>query len=185
MDRNLAGLRGEHVAVDADDVAHVEQFLENRVVERLVLAGTNIVAPHVDLHPPGGILQLGKRGVAHDAKVHEPPGQRYILVIGLVAFVVFHDVADARVHVKTLSGIRFNAQLAQLPQFVAPDNFLLTQLHCLFFVYVLLARLMNRPHGREVCGFPRILFSRRNGLGFGTWRSGGFLKCSFRQLNFL
>ena len=34
MDTNLASLRAEHIALDADEVAEVEKFLENNIIER-------------------------------------------------------------------------------------------------------------------------------------------------------
>ena len=40
----------EREAFDADEVADVEQFLENRVVERRIAFGADVVAADVDLN---------------------------------------------------------------------------------------------------------------------------------------
>jgi hypothetical protein len=122
----FAGLRGEHEALDADDVADVQQFFEHVVVERLVVARADVVAAHVDLHAAGGILDFGKRGVAHDAEEHDAPGQGNVFIVSLVFLVVLLNVRDGDVDVEGLGRERLDAQLLKVRQFLAPVLLLFT-----------------------------------------------------------
>ena len=74
----LAGLGDEGVALDAHEVADVEELLEDGVVHGLVLAGADLVALDIDLNPAFGVLQLDERGGAHDAAAHHPAGYGYL-----------------------------------------------------------------------------------------------------------
>ena len=58
VDGKLTGLGDEGVALDAHEVADVEEFLEDGVVHGLVLAGADLVALDIDLNPAFGVLQL-------------------------------------------------------------------------------------------------------------------------------
>ena len=56
MDADFARLGTEHVAMNTDEVTHVEQFLEHGVIQFLVLAWAQIVTTHINLHTALGIL---------------------------------------------------------------------------------------------------------------------------------
>ena len=71
MNANLAGLRAEHIALDADEVAQVEQLLEDGVVESRVLAVGKCVARHIDLYSSLRVLQFCESRLAHDALRHD------------------------------------------------------------------------------------------------------------------
>jgi hypothetical protein len=61
----------------ADEVAEVQQFLEDLVVHRLVLAGGDLVAVDVDLLVAGGIAQHGEAGLAHHTHAHQAAGEHH------------------------------------------------------------------------------------------------------------
>ena len=58
VDRELPGLRDEGEAADADDVAYVEEFLENGVVERFVFFGADFIAFDIHLYAPLLVLKF-------------------------------------------------------------------------------------------------------------------------------
>ena len=60
MDGELTGLGDEGVALDTDEVAYIQQFLEYCIVHRLVLARTYLVSFDIDLNTAFGILQLNE-----------------------------------------------------------------------------------------------------------------------------
>ena len=64
VDGQLAGARLEQVAFDGNDVAQVP------VLEAVVDLFAHIVLGDVGLDAPGGVLQRGKAGLAHDALEH-------------------------------------------------------------------------------------------------------------------
>ena len=72
VDRQLAHLRAERVALHAHDVADIEQALENVVVESF----GQIVPSHVDLDLAGRILQIEEGGLSHDALRQDAAGER-------------------------------------------------------------------------------------------------------------
>ena len=74
MDGYFSRLCAEDESLHADEVSQVEQFLEHRIIERLVLARTNVVAGDVDLNAALGVEQLGKAGLAHHAAAHHAAG---------------------------------------------------------------------------------------------------------------
>ena len=69
----------EGESLHADEVADVEQFLENRVVERRIAFGADVVAADVDLNAARVVLQLEERGAAHDAARHDAAGDADVL----------------------------------------------------------------------------------------------------------
>ena len=101
-------------------LAAVEQLLEDGVIHRLVLVGTELVAIEVNLDLAGRVLQLGKRGLAHDAAGEDAAGEANLAVGfeggGQRACVGVHGVGCGR--------IRVDAQLAQLSQALKADAFL-------------------------------------------------------------
>lgn len=100
MDGDLAGAGAEHEALDAYEVADVEQLLEDFVVQGLVVAGAEVVAADVYLDAAAAVLQLHEGGLAHDAAAHDAPGhahaaRRLVLALG-IAEVGLDLVAVAR-----------------------------------------------------------------------------------------
>ncbi len=65
MDGELTHLCAEHIAFDSDEVAYVDVFFNDFVVEGLVVGGTNLVALEVYLDFAGGVFQVEKGGFAH------------------------------------------------------------------------------------------------------------------------
>ena len=52
----FAGLRAEHKALHAYEIAYVKQAFEHLVIQVFVLAGTQVVARHIHLYAPFGVL---------------------------------------------------------------------------------------------------------------------------------
>ena len=113
---------GKHVALHANDIADVQELFEHRVVHRLILAGANIIALKIKLHPVGAVLHFGKRRRAHDAEAHQPPGQPHDapgvitrkIEVRFVAALCFlpgfigkgtADLGNGMGHVKQLGGV--------------------------------------------------------------------------------
>ena len=86
MDRDFTRLRAKDKALDADEVAQVQQFLEDHVVQVLVLVRAEIVAGDIDLYPALRVQQFCETGFSHDAAAHHAashthlPGLRSILL---------------------------------------------------------------------------------------------------------
>ena len=58
MNRFFAGFGYEGEALDTDEIAYVEQFLEDGIVECRVIGRTDVVATYVDLYPAGVVLDF-------------------------------------------------------------------------------------------------------------------------------
>ena len=86
VDGQLARLGEEGKALDSHEVADIQQLLEHRIVERLVLAGANLVTLHIDLDTAFAVLQLHERGRPHDAAAHDAPGNAHILEVPFLRF---------------------------------------------------------------------------------------------------
>ena len=123
MDADFARLGAEDIALDTDKVAHVEQLLEHRVIQFLILAKAQVVAAHVDLDAALGILQFKEGGLAHDAAVHHASGDAHLARLGIVA-EVGHDVVAIGIHHILGCGIGIDTQGLELFQTVAADNLL-------------------------------------------------------------
>ena len=99
MDANLARLRAEHIALDADEVAQVEELLEDGIVESGVLAICESVTSDVNLYSSFRVLQLCESCLAHDALRHDAAGYADISAVlgcsrlpNVVSFLVLaHD----------------------------------------------------------------------------------------------
>ena len=74
VDGDLAGLCLEDETAYADDVANVEQLLEDHVVKVLVVLGADVVTGDVDLYAALAVLQLHEARLAHDAAAHHASG---------------------------------------------------------------------------------------------------------------
>ena len=125
MHRQFSGLRNEGESPDADDVADIEQFFENLVVQRgFGIAVADVIAFDVHLNPAGVVLQFEKRGASHDPPRHDPSGNRNLLEISFVGIVLRSDPRGGRRHFVFGRRVRLYAQFTQFGQRVAPDLFL-------------------------------------------------------------
>ena len=115
---NLTCLCAEHKSLDADNVADVEQFLEENVVGVLVFSRTKVVAADVNLDTAFGVLQFHKRGFAHDAA-----GNSHFAWFGVV-FEVFLNLFCVSCNYIFLSGIRLYSHLSEFGETVASHNLL-------------------------------------------------------------
>ena len=115
----------EGESLHADEVADVEQFLENRVVERRIAFGADVVAADVDLNAARVVLQLEERGAAHDAA-----GDADVLEILLRVVVVIGDFARRGRHFVTGGGVGFDAQVAQRRERLPAKLFLFAEFDC-------------------------------------------------------
>ena len=125
---DFACLSAEHIAFHADEVAQVEQFFEERVIERFVLSGADVIAGDVHLDAPFGIHQFGEAGFAHHASSHQSAGNAHlapgcVLVVGELCF----DVIAPGVDGIGCCGIRFDAHFAQFLQGIASLYFLFAE----------------------------------------------------------
>ena len=116
----FTGLRGERRALDPHNITAVQQLLEHRVVGGLVLARTEFIAVEVDLDFAGGVLQLGKGGLAHDAAGKDAAGKADLDVL----FEVRCQGSGVRVHGIGRRRVGVNAELAELLKAVQADAFL-------------------------------------------------------------
>ena len=123
VDADLAGLRGEHETLHADDVADV-QFLEHAVVHRLVLAGTDLVAFGIDLDFAHGILEHVEGDGTHNALTHNTSGDADLLEEAVVFRVFLQNLGGGGVHLVGGGRVGVNAQIKQILQFLSADNFL-------------------------------------------------------------
>ena len=79
VQRQLAHLRPEHVAAQADEVA----ALEVAPVGKAVVA--DFVFAHVELKPAGAVGDVGKDRLAHRAFGEQAPGQRPGFGLGVLS----------------------------------------------------------------------------------------------------
>ena len=119
MHADLARLGAEHESFDANEVANIEQALEDRVVEGLVVIGADVVTGDIHLDAALGVLQLCKTGLAHHAAAHHATGDDHITGLGVVVERC-PDVGGESIGGEFGCGIRVDAQRAQLLQTLAP-----------------------------------------------------------------
>ena len=127
MDGNLTHLGDEHIALDADDVADVQQAFEDGVVERLVLAGAYLVTLDVELYATRMILQLNKRGGPHDAAAHDAAGDADLLEEAVVLRVALQDVGSDGIDLIEVCRIGVDTQRLEFGEGVPADLFLFSQ----------------------------------------------------------
>ncbi len=128
--RQLAGVGAEGEALDADEVADVEQFLEDRIVERRVAFGADVVAADVNLDAARVVVQFEERGAAHDAARHDAAGDADVVVVVLRVVVVFGDFTRRGRHFVACGGIRLDAQVAQRFERLAAQLLLFAEFDC-------------------------------------------------------
>ena len=128
--RQLAGVGEEREALDAHEVADVQQFLEDRVVERRIAFGTDVVAADVDLYAARVVLQLEERGAAHDAARHDAAGDAHLLKVLLVGVVVVGDFTRRGRHLVTGGGVGLDAQFTERRERLSAKLFLFAEFEC-------------------------------------------------------
>ncbi len=129
MHRGLARPGRKHKTADPDKITQVKELLEDIIVQRLVLAGADLVPRQVDLDPSGRVLQLGKRSLTHDPLHHEPACQGDILQFLPFPAECILDPLRVMGHFEPVSWIRIKTCFNDLPEIVPPDEFLFTKLH--------------------------------------------------------
>ena len=73
MDANLTRLGAKHITFHTDEVAQIEQFLEDDIIE-IALQG---IALHINLNAALRILDLGEGGLTHDTLAHDAAGNAH------------------------------------------------------------------------------------------------------------
>ena len=135
--RHLAGLRAEHKALHADEIAEVEEFFHHAVVECLVLFGANVVARDVDLDAAARVEQLEERSLTHHAAAHHTAGDAY-LAGRVVVLKVGNNFVAERVGGVFGCGVGVNAQRAKFRKGVAACNLLFAEFEDIHAVVVCL-----------------------------------------------
>ena len=126
--RLLARVGDECEALDADEVAYVEQFLEDGVVERRVALGADVVAADVYLYAARVVLQFKERGAAHDAAAHDAAGDAHVGVVGgVVGREPVGDLCGRGRHVVHGGGVGLYAQFSERGQRAAAQLFLFAE----------------------------------------------------------
>ena len=126
----FAGVGAEGKPFHADEVADVEQLLEDRVVERRVPFGADVVAADVDLDASRVVLQLEERGAAHDAARHDAARDADLLEVLRVVVVTLGDFARRGRYVVACGGVGFDAQVAQGVERLSAKLFLFAEFDC-------------------------------------------------------
>ena len=126
MNGDLASLCLEHEATDADDVTDVEQFLEDRVVQVLILIRADVVASDIYLNAAFAVLELHEAGFAHDTAAHHTAGDDHLRLLTILEVLLY--VCAESCYGELGGRIGVDTHLAQLLQALATANFLLTQL---------------------------------------------------------
>ena len=143
MDTYFARLRTEDEALDADEVAQVEQAFEHRVVQFLVLTRTDVVARHVNLDAPFRVLELHEARLAHDAAAHHAPRDAHLAGLRRIVgeFVFYVDRESIRG--VSRGGIRVDAHRPEFLQRFTAVDFLFAKFENVHFVVlsVLLAKV--------------------------------------------
>ena len=127
MDGELARLGDEGETLDPHEVADVQEFLEDGVVQGLVLAGADFVPLDVDLDAARRVLQLHEGGRAHDAAGHDASGDADVGEIALLGLVPFRDLDGRRIHGIQGCRIWIDAQFAESRKGFPPSAFLLVE----------------------------------------------------------
>ena len=126
MHADFARLCAEDEALHADEVAQVQQALEDDVIHIFVLVRADVVAGDVHLDTSLGVLQFDERGFAHDASAHDASGDGHLARLGVILEVGF-DVRREGVGYVLCRRIGFYAHGTQLVEAVPADDFLFTQ----------------------------------------------------------
>src|SRR5690606_7490361 len=126
MDRSLSDLCLERKSFYTDDIADIDMFLENGIIQCFVLTGTKVVASYIDLNSSRRILKFGKRRRAHDAPTHDPSRERNLFKIFLLRIELLLDLARCYINLKELGRVRIDSKFFQLLLALPAYNFLFT-----------------------------------------------------------
>jgi len=86
--RYFACLCAEHITLNADKVANVEQTFEHGVIEVFIIVGADVVACNIHLYTSLRVLQFYEAGLAHYAAAHHTSSNHYLLFLVFVLEVV-------------------------------------------------------------------------------------------------
>ena len=131
VDRQGAGLGDEGETLDADDVADIEEFLEDGVVQGLVFAGTDFVAFDIDLDAAAVVLQFDEGRRTHDAPAHHTAGDPDIFEVAFLRIKTLLDVPGRCIDREFGCGIGLDAQFVKFLQRCAAAKFLFVEV-CYF-----------------------------------------------------
>ena len=129
----LAHLRTENEAFYTDEIADIEQFLENDVVHLLLHGGRlltlgngclNIVTGDIDLNTALGVLNLDERGLAHDALGHQSSCNPHFFAVPLIK--MRFDVRGVPGYFILGSRVGINPHVSHRLQALPPYLFLFT-----------------------------------------------------------
>ena len=134
VDGYLACLGAEYVALHSDEVADVEEFLEDDVIHVLVFAGAEVVAADVDLDASFGILKAYKRSLSHDAAAHDAACHAHFASLRVVLEVLLDFLAVSGYDVFSRR-IGLYAAVAEGLHAVASYDFLFAQFLICHYIY--------------------------------------------------
>ena len=122
MDTHLSGLCLKNEAFDADKVTDVKEFLEDLIIEVLVLVGTDIITGDIDLNTALGVLELNEAGLTHDTTCHHTAGDDDFAFLALFVFCL--DIRTEGIGGKLGCWIGVDTHVAQLLKTLAATNLL-------------------------------------------------------------
>ena len=157
VDGELARLGDEGEALDAHDVADVQEFLEDGVVHRLVLAGADFVALDIHLDASGRVLQLHEGGGAHDAAGHDASGDADVAEVAFFGAVSFRDFDGGGIDGIQGCRIGVDAQFAQFREGFPASPFLFVEVDCNSHgfqkSFFMVAKVRKTSHNSIICRF--------------------------------
>ena len=74
MNGYFAHLGNKHITTYPNDIANIHKPFESSVVQGFIFTIADIVAFDVQLYAPAAVLQIDKRGSAHNAACHDTAG---------------------------------------------------------------------------------------------------------------
>ena len=125
MNTDLARLSTEHKALHANEIADIEQFLEDDIIEVFILVGTQVVASDVYLNTALRVLQLSKGGLSHHSAAHHTAGNGHLARLVFVAEIVTY-VCGKCISGIFGCGIGVDTHISQLLQTLPSADFLFT-----------------------------------------------------------
>ena len=128
MDGDFTGLRGEHRALQADDIADIH-FLEISICFL-----TYKVPRHIALNGPFQVLNVTEGGLAHHALGHHPPGDADFLPFQFV--IVPDDIRAVMGYVVLCDDKRILSGFLQFRQLVPADLKQLVHIPVFHFCHV-------------------------------------------------
>ena len=132
---DFAHLGDEHKAGYADNVANVGQFFEYLIIEGFVFALADFVTLDIELNPPLGILQFGKRGRAHNASAHQTAGNADFLKFFGILFKLRFNLFGMNIDLKFGGRVGLDTQFLQFFERLTSVNLLIGEFHGKPFFY--------------------------------------------------